>query len=243
MISMTVMYGIILVTLVGMPPADPDLPTVPREAPRRNGGWAQLVEGLVYIRSSPVLLVLLTMAFVPLIFGMPYQTLMPLFAERVFGVGAAGLGVAMASTGVGALSGALAAAALSGYSRPRVLQTWLGMGFGIALVGFALAPSFAIALIFLAVVGFTFAAYGSLNNSLVMNETEPRFHGRVMSVYMMSFAVMPIASVPASWLADHVGGQIVVASGGLLVAAVVSGLTFLGPSYGASVDSQRHAVA
>jgi hypothetical protein len=44
---------------------------------------------------------LLSLALVPLFFGLPYQTLMPLFAERVFAVGAAGLGALMAALGSG----------------------------------------------------------------------------------------------------------------------------------------------
>jgi Na+/melibiose symporter-like transporter len=230
MICMTVMYGIIVVALVGLPPADPDLPRQPREAPRRRSGWAQLVEGLAYIRSSPALLVLLGLAFAPLFFGMPFQTLMPFFTESVYGVGAAGLGAAMAAMGVGALTGALAAAAMSESTKQEALQIWLGVAFGISLIGFAMAPLFPLALLFLAFAGLTSAAYGSLNNSLVITYAEPRFHGRVMSVYMMSYAVMPFASVPASWLADHVGGPIVVAGGGLLVILSVVALGLIRPT-------------
>ena len=80
-VAMALMYGVVLVSLLRLPPSKP-----PEGAQQRPGarGWAELVEGLAYIGRSPVLLALLGLAFVPLIFGVPYQTLMPLFAEEVF---------------------------------------------------------------------------------------------------------------------------------------------------------------
>jgi MFS family permease len=226
--AMALIYGVVLLSLWRLPAgttADGG------ERRRRAGGWAELVEGLGYIGRSPVLLALLGLAFVPLIFGVPYQTLMPLFAEEVFGVGAAGLGVLMAASGIGALLGALAVATLSGYSRPGLLQLALGVAFGLSLVAFAVSPSFLLAVALLVVVGFTLSGYNALNNTLIMGNTEPRLYGRVMSVYLMTYAVMPLASLPAAWLADQVGGRTVVAGGGLVVALAVAGVATLYPRY------------
>ena len=39
----------------------------------------------------------------------------------------------------------------------------------------------------------------------VLANAEPRFHGRVMSVYLITVAVSPVAALPMSWLADRVG--------------------------------------
>jgi MFS family permease len=227
-VAMALMYGVVLVLLLRLPASK-----TPERGQRRPGtrGWAELVEGLVYIGRSPALLALLGLAFVPLIFGVPYQTLMPLFAEEVFVVGAAGLGALMTASGIGALLGALAVAALSGYSRPGLLQLALGVAFGLSLVGFALSPSFLLAVGLLVVVGFTLSAYNTLNNTLIMGNTEPRLYGRVMSVYLLTFAVMPLASLPAAWMADHVGGRAVVAGGGLVIALVVVGVATLYPRY------------
>ena len=223
LVAMAAMYVVVVAALLGLPArAETSAP-----AAEHAGGWAEMLEGLRYIQGSPVLLALMGLALVPLCFGLPYQTLMPLFAEEVFAVGAGGLGALMTANGLGALAGSLAVAAVSGYSRPGVLQLRLGVGFGLALVGFGLAPAFPIALACLAVVGFTSAAYSALNNSLVMAHTEPRLYGRVMSVYLLTFAVMPIGSLPAAWLADHVGGPATVVGGGLAVAVLVVGVAIL----------------
>jgi MFS family permease len=197
----------------------------------RATAYAQLIEGLAYIRSSPVLMALLALAVVPPFFGLPYQTLLPVFSETVFHAGATGLGMLTAATGVGALVGSVAVAALAGFSRPGVLQLGLGVGFGLALVAFGLAPSFPVAVGLLALAGFASAAYTALNNTLVMANSEPRLHGRVMSVYLLTLGVTPVAAFPMSWLADHVGAPLTVTLGGAIVAAVVAGVAIGHPPY------------
>jgi MFS family permease len=206
--------GILLVALIRIPP-------VSREG-RPASPYAQLVEGLAYVRSSPVLLALLGLAIVPPFFGMPYQQLLPLFAESVFDAGAAGLGILTAATGAGALAGSVAVAALAGARRPAVLQLGLGVAFGISLIAFGAARAFPLAVLLLAVAGFTSAAYTALNNTLVMANSEPRLHGRVMSVYLLTLGVTPVAAFPMAWLADRLGGPTAVALGGAVVATVVA---------------------
>jgi MFS family permease len=227
-VVMTAMYALVIGSLLGLPARSVGSPEL---KPGRAGGWEQLVEGIRYVRSSPVLVALLGLALVTLFFGMPHQQLMPLFSERVFAVGAFGLGILMAASGVGALLGSLAVAALSTFPRQALLQLGFGVGFGLTLFGFALAPSFGLAVALLGLVGFTSAAYISINNTLVMGNTDPRLYGRVMSIYMLTFAITPVAALPMAWVADLLGGRIAVAGAGLLVAGAVVGAAALFPTY------------
>ena len=234
--AMTLMYALVVLSLLRLPErvagaaeTSPSAPAADR--PRRASGWADLLEGLGYIRSSPTLLTLFAMGFLALFFGMPFQTLMPVFAERVYGVGAAGLGMLMAAVGVGALGGSLLVATISSSPFATRLQIGFGVGFGLALVGFGLAPSFAVAVVMLALVGMLSSAYSSLNNTLVMGNTPPNLYGRVMSVHLMTFATMPLGAFPMAWLADHVGGRPVVIGDGLIVAAAVGGIALLVPAF------------
>lgn len=195
------------------------------------GGWDQMLEGLRYIRSSPALRALLGLAVVTLFLGLPYQQLMPLFSEQVFQVGAAGLGLLMAANGVGALAGSLAMAALASVRRQGALQLGLGIGLGLGLVAFALAPWYPLAVGLVGLVGFAFAAYTSSNNTLVMVNAEPRLHGRVMSVYVMTFAVTPLGALPLAALADLVGARTAIAAAGAVVALTATGVALLYPPY------------
>jgi MFS family permease len=224
-VAVAAMYvlGVASVAAIRVPPPSRDA--------RRGSAYAQLVEGLAYIRSSPVLLALLGLAVVPPFFGLPFQMLLPLFAETVYSVGATGLGVLTAATGAGALAGALAVSAVAESRRPAVLQLGLGVAFGLALVGFGATPPFAVAVALLIVAGFASSAYTALNNTLVMANSEPRLHGRVMSVYLLTLGATPVAAFPMSWLADRLGGPPTVALGGVIVAVVVAGVALLYPPY------------
>ena len=186
----------------------------------------QLIEGLQFIRASPRLLTLLSLGFIPMLLGMHYQMLMPVFALGLLKVGPEGLGLLSMASGVGALVGSLAIAALGSFRGQDRLQSMLGIGFGVSLVGFALAPNFVVSLGVLVIVGATSAAYQSLNNTLVMENTPREFHGRVMSVYMMTFSLMPLATVPIGWLVDQIGARLTVGTSGALLAIVVAVIAF-----------------
>jgi predicted MFS family arabinose efflux permease len=194
----------------------------------RGSGLEQLKAGLAYIGSNRPLILLLTLGFLPMALGMPYQMLMPVFALGVLKVGPEGLGLLNAAAGVGALLGSLALASLGNFPHKARLQTWTGIAFGLSLLAFALAPSFALAVVALPALGAASAAYMALNNTLVMEHTPREFYGRVMSVYMMTFSLMPLASVPFAALADEIGARPTLAAAGALLAYIVAVVAFGG---------------
>ncbi len=224
-LTMAVMYAAALGVLFRLPGGS-----------RRVGDTARassashLVEGLQYVRSSPPIVSLIAMNLVVVMFGMSYQTLMPVVAERVFGVGAEGLGLLLASSGVGALAGALVVASLSRFRQPALLQFGLGSGLGLALVVFALTRSFPVAVGLLVVVGFLFSAFSALNNTLLMANIEARLTGRVMSIYLLTWGAMPLGSLPLAWLADRAGAPVAIALAGAVVAAVVIAIAVRTPA-------------
>jgi MFS family permease len=223
--AMSAMYGAVLVSLARLPER------ASNRAPGNTRGWDQLTAGLHHIRSTPTLVALLTVGFIPLLLGMPYQTLLPVFAERVHNTGAFGLGLMNAAAGIGALAGSMTVALAARLPWLSRLQVLLGVGFGLSLVGFGAAPSFTVALALLVLVGFTFAAYTALNMTLVMERAAPQFHGRVMSVYLASFGLLPVATFPEAWIADHVGAPATIAGAGALVVITLVLAAVLVPAY------------
>lgn len=194
------------------------------------GSAAHLLEGLRYVRSRPPIVVLIAMNLVVVVFGMPYQTLMPVVAERVFGAGAEGLGWLLAASGVGALAGAVVVASLSRMRRPATVQVGLAIALGLALISFSLIRMFSIALVMLVVVGFLYSAFSALNNTLLMANIEARLTGRVMSIYLLTWGALPIGALPLAWLADRAGAPIALALAGGLVTLLVIGLAVLFPA-------------
>ncbi len=197
---MAALYLLVLVMLFRLPAAN---------LVRRTAGISRLdrlTAGMRYVAASPPLRRLMVLAFLPLLFGMPYQALMPAVAAEVYGVDAAGLGLLLTAGGLGALGGSLFVATMgSGATSLARGQLISGVFFGLGLTAFALCPYFLPALPLLAITGAASAAYTSLNNTLLMSSAPPEYHGRVMGVYMMTFAAMPLSSLPASRLAVGIG--------------------------------------
>ena len=202
------------------------LPAMPPKRERKFTFFEDFVGGFAYIRRSPVLLGLILFATVPMIFAMPYMTLLPVFADRVWHVGSTGFGVLQAASGVGGLAGAFLVANLGAYPKKTRLMLGGALGFGGFLILFALTPWFYLALVFIALLGFGSMVVTTVNNTAIQLVIPHEVRGRVMSVMMMTFGLMPLGSVPAGIMAERVGAPPVVAvSAGLFVVAAL--LVFL----------------
>jgi predicted MFS family arabinose efflux permease len=84
-------------------------------------------------------------------------------------------------------------------------QGLAGYGLGVALIVFAVMPSFAAALVAIFFVGCGMAGFQALNGSLVLATADMEYHGRVQSLIMLSFSAFGLAALPFGILADAVG--------------------------------------
>lgn len=194
--------------------------------------WEEMTVGARYILNYWSLVVLMLMAFVVVLVGMSYFVLLPVFAgEEVYDVGSFGFGMMNTFVGIGAIMGSLLMARISGYPHRSALQLLVGIGFGVGLLLFGIAPVFALALVTLALVGFMSTSYATLNNTLIFAHTEREFTGRVMSVYTLTWSLQPIAIMPLTATADLAGARPVMAAMGVAVASFVALVAVLYPGY------------
>jgi MFS family permease len=193
--------------------------------------WANLVDGIDYLRREPVIRALVLLAAVPALFVLNYLVLMPVYARDVLGIGAAGLGILTAGVGVGALSGALSVAVLrpSGGSGGVLL---LGLTLSsTALIVFAVSRWLPLSLVALAVLGGAQVAYYATTNTLIQILVPARLRGRVMSLYILtSLGVVPIGNLLAGLVAQEFGPTVALAGGGLLTLLAVGAVAFAFPA-------------
>jgi len=180
---------------------------------------ADILAGIRFVKGNRTIVSLLIMSFVPILLVMPYQMLMPVFARTIFEAGETGLGLLMSASGVGALIGSMITATMGDYRRKGLLMLISGGGFGAFLVPFAMAGSLMPAATYLLAVGASSSIFMSLNNTLLMSNTPEDLMGRVMSIFMMTFGLMPLGTVPAGILAEIIGAPLTVAAGGTLLIA------------------------
>ena len=84
---------------------------------RKLSAWGSMVEGFRYIRATPIVGTLLVLGLVPMLLGMPYQTLLPIFAADIYDIGPGGLGILIGFAGLGSFVATLAVASASDFHR------------------------------------------------------------------------------------------------------------------------------
>jgi MFS transporter, DHA1 family, staphyloferrin A biosynthesis exporter len=204
----------------------------PDRLPRKvhTGMLTDLAGGLSYLVQRPTLRTLIILALLPMVLGMPYMTMLTIFASDVLKVGGGGLGLLTACSGVGAVIGALWVAANAHRVRLGRLM-FLGLiSFGATLLVFAVSPWFWLSVLALMAVGAAQQIYMASNNALIQTNVEEEFRGRIVSTLFLNRSTVPLGTVLAGIGTTFFGVQATsaVMAAGLLVLAVT--VAYLAPA-------------
>jgi MFS family permease len=154
-------------------------PTPP--APRAAG---QLREGLRYARATPEIIVPLAMMALVGTLAYEFQVSLPVMARHTLHAGAEGYGFMTAAMGAGAIVGGLIVAA-RGHTGLRPVSIAVA-AFAVALALAALAPTLAVELVALALVGAASVSFMSSGNSTLQLAADPAMRGRVMALWFVA---------------------------------------------------------
>ena len=186
--------------------------------PRRPG---QLRAGLLYVRSTPALLIPLIMMAVVGTLAYEFQTILPLLARFTFGGDAGTYGMMTALMGAGAVVGGLLTAA-AGRRAPTALAT-MALLFGAVQTAAAFAPNRAMALAAMVPLGAASIAFLSLGNATLQLASAPEMRGRVMGLWAVAFlGSTPIGAPLIGWIGEQIGPRWGLGVGG--VATLLCGL-------------------
>ncbi len=199
--------------LMKLPPRTPA--TGPPEPAMRR-----LAEGWRFASGTrPIRALLLLLGFISLV-GMPYATLMPIFADRILNGGPRGLGILLGASGLGALIGSVT---LATKREVRGLGRWVAraaMTFGGFLILFSLSRTFWLSAAMLIGVGATMIVQMAASNTLIQVMVPDELRGRVMALYSMMFMGMaPFGALLAGALAERFTAPIAVGLGGAVAMA------------------------
>lgn len=197
----------------------------------RKSVGKDIFEGLRYVWSDVHLRGLILMAFLPSLFGFTLFALLPVWAREALNVNSSDLGILMTMMGVGALIGTLGLAAVRKFDRRGILLLGLGVFWGIALVGLANSMIFPVAVPFLIIIGLVSSIYMSLNMTLTQLSATPEMRGRVMSIMMMTFGLMPIGALPFGTIAEYIGTANSLTISGILLSLLTLAFAFAYPAF------------
>jgi MFS family permease len=171
-------------------------------------------EGLGWIRRQPRMLVLLSLVFVISMFCFNFNVTLPVLAKVTLNGHSYVYGLLSAAFGVGALVGALAAAALGRASMKVLLVGGLLFASGELLLAPVHTALLAGVLLFFIGAGFT--AWSANSNAIMQLAAPDHLRGRVIGLYFYAFnGTGAVAGILTGWLC---------ASGGTELAFVVAGL-------------------
>ena len=216
----TVSYGIVMVMLLMMQ-------IQPKVRPASSGRiWKNLEEGFRYVCQFSVIRSILLLLALMSFMGMPYLTLLPVFAVEVFGGNAVTLGFLTAASGFGAF---LAGIYLSTRTSIAGLDQLIARSpavLGSSLILFAICKLFWISLLLMAIAGFSSILQAASSNTLIQTIVDDNKRGRVMSFYAMCFmGTIPFGSFFAGISANQIGASSTIAIGG--AACVLGSLAFI----------------
>lgn len=181
----------------------------------------QLGSGVRYAAGHRALLGVLGITVVMNVFFYTYLPLVPLFAGRL-GVNAFWTGVLGSAAGFGSLAGAcLIATADRPAWRVRIYAGGVGLALA-ALVVFALATVYPLALAGLLVAGAGTAGFSTMQATLVIYVSDEAVRGRVMGVLSMAIGSLPLALFALGAIAEATGAVAAVAGSGLLGLAALA---------------------
>ena len=187
--------------------------------------------GFSYAFGNPILLGLFIMMFIPTLFGFSYYILLPAWAREVLNVQSDGLGLLMMMTGIGALVGTMALASMRNLSRRGSFLLTNSIVWGIALASLSQSTSYAMAIPFLLLLGLLNSVFMSLNMTLIQVYSSPEMRGRMMSIAIMTFGVMPLSAVPLGAIAESIGTPNAFFLSGVLLAVFTGVFAFGYPRF------------
>jgi MFS family permease len=189
--------------------------------PRARG---QIRAGLRYVRSRPDIVVVLAGVFLVGTFGFNAPVFISTMATVEFHRGATEFGLLSSVLAVGAVVGSLLAARRD---RARFgIVVVASAALGVAWLLGALAPTYLVFALTLALVGVFSLTMMTTANAYVQTTTDPQLRGRVMALYMAIFTGgTPIGAPIVGMVANAFGprwGLVIGGASGLVAAALAA---------------------
>jgi MFS family permease len=173
----------------------------PKRLARRTAVLGQLVEGLRYSFSTPLLAVNMLLAGIYGTFAYNWALVLPLMARFALDSGSEGFGALNMAMGFGSMLGAfLLATQVKATLRLLFISA---LTFGVAIIILARAPNMPVALGMLVCTGVLSVLFNATNNTLLQVEAREDIRGRVLGLYtFLMIGSTPVGGAFTGFVAD-----------------------------------------
>jgi MFS family permease len=182
--------------------------------------WHEYIEGLRYMRASPLILGIGLVAVGWATGGGAAQILFSLFGEQVFKRGAGGIGIIWGCAGIGLICGALFANRFGRHMPFETYKRTISISYvvhGGSYILFSQAPTFAMACLWIGLSRAAVAVASVLNTSQLLRHVQNEYRGRVFStIETWTWMTMLVSMGSTGLAADHVNPRTIGAISGVL---------------------------
>ncbi|GHH99640.1 MFS transporter [Neobacillus kokaensis] len=179
---------------------NPSLETIKKEREK-----ATFREVAAFVKSTPPVQALFLLAIVPMVFGFPYTTMMPLFTRDLLHLGSEGFGLLLSISSVGALGGTVW---LSIRKEVKGAGRWLVysiIGFGFSLLLFIGSTNIITAGAAMFLVGLTSQTYRTMSRITLQIHVPDQLRGRILSIALMDRGFIPLGAILIGAVASVTG--------------------------------------
>ncbi len=195
-----------------------------------QGLWKQIAHGFTVARGDPEISLMLWGTFLVAGLVAPFIGLVPVFAIRVFGQGAAATSLLVTCQGAGAVTAALLVGTLVDRWGQRRLLGIVATSIGVVSTLYWLSPTLQMAAVVIFVLGANYMMLMSGMHAYCQSRVPRELQARMSSLYSM---VLGGAYASGVWglgaLADRLGIRFVTVSASVLFVALVLTLRLLRP--------------
>ena len=186
--------------------------------------FTEIKIGLTYIYNEKLLFSLLIASLIFSLLAEPFRFLLPIFVKDIYLKGPEAMGLLTTLMGLGSVIASVIIAGIDANKRGLI---WIIGGFitGGSLLTLAISDSYVISMVVMIFMGASDSIRRTLSMSIMMEKTRPDLRGRIMSIYMLNWGLIPLGALPAGIVADIIGAQSTI--GILSILLVISSVVVL----------------
>jgi MFS family permease len=210
----------------------PSLPPVGVVGPLRlraavRGVW----EGFAFLRTQPVLMMTFVVDIIAMLFAWP-QAVFPELSQTRFEDSPNSLGWLYAGISIGSLVMGLTSGWVTRVDRQGAVVLGAIAVWGVAIIGFGLAPTLWLAVLCLAVAGAGDMVSAVLRTSILQEAAPDEMRGRMQGVFLVVVAGGPrLGDLRAGAMASAAGVTVAMVSGGVVIIVAMAVVALVVPSF------------
>jgi len=188
-------------------------------------------EGFSFLRTQPVLLMTFVVDIIAMLFAWP-QAVFPELSQTRFAESSNSLGWLFAGVSIGSLVMGLTSGWVTRVDRQGAVVLGAIAVWGVAIMGFGIAPTLWVAVLCLAVAGAGDMVSAVLRTSMLQLAAPEEMRGRMQGVFIVVVAGGPrLGDLRAGTIASVAGVTVAMVSGGVIIVVAMDLVALLVPSF------------